>query len=128
MPIPTFAELMLPVLKYSAEKVWAMRDLVARIADDLDLSQEKRDERTLSGSTTIIASRGPAQKGVFITISTFTKTEQDAAKQTGARAHRADRRGVPHKPDGPLQHGRPHPRTVEAKRTEIDYFEEVQVE
>jgi restriction system protein len=57
MPIPTFAELMLPVLKYSAEKVWAMRDLVARIADDLDLSQEERDERTPSGSTTIIASR-----------------------------------------------------------------------
>jgi hypothetical protein len=52
-------------------------------ADDLDLSQEKRDERTLSGSTTIIASRGLAQKGVFITISAFTKAAQNAAKQTG---------------------------------------------
>jgi hypothetical protein len=31
MPIPTFAELMPSVLKYSAEKVWAMRGLVAHM-------------------------------------------------------------------------------------------------
>ena len=34
-----------------------MRDLIARIADDLNLSQEERDQEIPSGGTTIIASR-----------------------------------------------------------------------
>lgn len=57
MPIPTYDVLMLPVLRLCAEKVWQMRDLVARIADDLGLSQEERDQQIPSGGTTIIASR-----------------------------------------------------------------------
>jgi restriction system protein len=48
---------MLPVLRHCAEKVWHMRDLVARISDDLGLSQEEREQQIPSGGTTVIASR-----------------------------------------------------------------------
>ncbi len=57
MPIPTYDMLMLPVLRLCAEKVWHMRDLVARVTDDLGLTQEERDQQTPSGGATIIASR-----------------------------------------------------------------------
>ena len=57
MPIPTYDALMLPVLRHCAAKAWAMRDLVARIADDLHLNPEERVQHIPSGSTTTIASR-----------------------------------------------------------------------
>ena len=57
MPIPTYDALMLPVLRHCAEKVWIMRDLVTRIADDLGLSQEERALRIPSGTATIIQNR-----------------------------------------------------------------------
>lgn len=57
LPIPTYDELMLPVLELCSDKVWVMRDLVARVADDLHLSQPERDQTIPSGSTTIITSR-----------------------------------------------------------------------
>lgn len=57
MPIPTYDALMLPVLRHCAEKTWEMRDLVARIANELGLSDEERSERIPSGTTTVIASR-----------------------------------------------------------------------
>ena len=57
MPIPTYDALMLPVLRLSAEKVWLMRDLVARIADDLHLAQQERDQIIPSGSVTVLTSR-----------------------------------------------------------------------
>jgi restriction system protein len=57
MPIPTFDSLMLPVLRHCEEKGWIMRDLIARIADDLALSQEERELRIPSGTATIIANR-----------------------------------------------------------------------
>ncbi len=55
MPIPTLQTLMLPVLRHCEEKGWVMRDLVARIADDLGLTQQERERRIPSG--TVIASR-----------------------------------------------------------------------
>jgi restriction system protein len=57
MPIPTFDTLMLPVLRHCAEKVWVMRDLITRIADDLGLSQEERVLRIPSGTATVIQNR-----------------------------------------------------------------------
>lgn len=57
MPIPTYDALMLPVLRHSAEKTWHIRDLVTRIADDLTLSQEERDQEIPSGGTKLIANR-----------------------------------------------------------------------
>lgn len=57
MPIPTYDELMLPVLTLCAEKVWAMRDLVNRISDELHLTQAERNQTIPSGGTTIITSR-----------------------------------------------------------------------
>ena len=48
---------MLPLLQHCAEKLWSMRDLIARIADDLGLNQEERTAQIPSGGTTIIASR-----------------------------------------------------------------------
>ena len=57
MTIPTYDELMLPVLRLCAEKVWIMRDLVASVADDLQLTPHDRDQTIPSGSTTIITSR-----------------------------------------------------------------------
>jgi len=54
--IPTYDALMLPVLRHSAERAWIVRDLIARIADDLNIGQDERNQRVASGSTTIIAS------------------------------------------------------------------------
>lgn len=56
MTIPTYDALMLPVLRVSAERDWLMRDLTARIADDLALTAEERAEE-LPGGGTVIASR-----------------------------------------------------------------------
>jgi restriction system protein len=50
MPIPTFAELMLPVLKHSAEKTWLMKGLINQIADDLHLTPEERAARGANNS------------------------------------------------------------------------------
>jgi len=55
--IPTYESLMLPLLQHCAEKLWSMRDLIARIADDLGLNQEERTAQIPSGGTSIIASR-----------------------------------------------------------------------
>ncbi len=44
MPVPTYDVLMLPVLRACAEKLWLMRDLVIRIADDLRLTQAEREQ------------------------------------------------------------------------------------
>ncbi len=57
MSIPTYDELMLPVLKLCAEKVWIMRDLVAQVSNDLCLTQSERDQTIPSGTTSIITSR-----------------------------------------------------------------------
>jgi len=48
---------MLPVLRLCAEKLWLMRDLVARVADDLDLNQVEREQMIPSGSVTVVTSR-----------------------------------------------------------------------
>lgn len=57
MPIPTYDVLMLPVLRLCAEKLWVMRDLVARVADDLGLPQLEREQMIPSGTMTVITSR-----------------------------------------------------------------------
>lgn len=57
MPIPTYDALMLPVLRLCAEKLWTMRDLVSRVADELRLSPEERAQRHPSGGSTVIACR-----------------------------------------------------------------------
>lgn len=57
MPVPTYDVLMLPVLQLCAEKLWIMRDLVARVADELDLSQPERNQMIPSGSMTVVTSR-----------------------------------------------------------------------
>ncbi|WP_428377236.1 restriction endonuclease [Lichenicoccus sp.] len=48
---------MLPVLRRCGEKTWIMRDLVSRIADDLNLTSEERSQQIPSGGTSVIASR-----------------------------------------------------------------------
>ncbi len=55
MPVPTYDQLMLPVLERSAEKTWIMRELIARMADDLKLTQAERDQEIPSGGTKLIA-------------------------------------------------------------------------
>ncbi len=57
MPVPTYDMLMLPVLRLCAEKLWLMRDLVNRVADDLRLTQAEREQMIPSGSMTVITSR-----------------------------------------------------------------------
>jgi restriction system protein len=57
MPIPTYDAFMLSVLRHCEGKVWAMRDLVARIGDDLNLTPEEREKQIPSGTATVIASR-----------------------------------------------------------------------
>ena len=56
MPILTYDACMLPVLRHCADKTWLMRDLVARISDDLALTAEEREAQIPSGGTTINAS------------------------------------------------------------------------
>jgi restriction system protein len=48
---------MLPVLRLSGERAWNMRDLIARVADDLDLTPAERDQEIPSGGTKLIANR-----------------------------------------------------------------------
>jgi restriction system protein len=48
---------MLPVLRVSAEKLWTMRELISRIADDLELTDDERAQRIPSGTESLIASR-----------------------------------------------------------------------
>jgi restriction system protein len=57
VPVPTYDVLMLPVLRLCAEKLWVMRDLVVRVADDLCLSQPEREQMIPSGTMTVITSR-----------------------------------------------------------------------
>ena len=57
MPIPTYDVLMLPVLRLCAEKLWAMHDLVVRVADDLRLTQPEREQMIPNGTMTVITSR-----------------------------------------------------------------------
>lgn len=57
LPIPTYDQLMLPALQHAAEKTWDMRELIAQIADDLNLTQAERDQEIPSGGTKLIASR-----------------------------------------------------------------------
>lgn len=57
MSIPTPGVLMLPVLRLCADKVWVMRDLIARISDDLDLSGLEREQTIASGNVPVIADR-----------------------------------------------------------------------
>ena len=57
VPIPTYDELMLPVLRLCAEKTWVMRDLIARVSDDLALGEEERQELLPSGGISVIGSR-----------------------------------------------------------------------
>lgn len=57
MPIPSYDVLMLPVLRLCADRVWVMRDLVTRVADDLGLDEREREQETAGGSGTVISSR-----------------------------------------------------------------------
>jgi restriction system protein len=57
MPIPPYDQLMLPVLRHSAEHPWAMRELIAQMADDLKLTQAEREQEIPSGGTRLIANR-----------------------------------------------------------------------
>ena len=57
MPIPPYDQLMLPVLRLVAERPWAMRELIARMADDLKLTQVEREQEIPSGGTRLIANR-----------------------------------------------------------------------
>lgn len=57
MPIPTYDALMLPVLRLCADKTWVMRDLIARVADDLHLTEAERAEQVPSGGESLITSR-----------------------------------------------------------------------
>jgi restriction system protein len=56
MAIPTYDALMLPVLRLCTKKTWHIRDLIARISDDLGLTQVEREELLPSGGSTRIAS------------------------------------------------------------------------
>jgi restriction system protein len=56
MTIPTYDQLIFPVLKYASEKPWAMKDLTTRIADDLQLSPEDRAKQISNGAP-LISSR-----------------------------------------------------------------------
>lgn len=57
MPIPTYDQLMLPVLQLTADKTWAMRDLVGKVADELNLTEEERERKLPGGGALLIASR-----------------------------------------------------------------------
>ena len=57
MPIPSYDQLMLPVLRLAAEKAWNIGDLANRIADDLGLTPAERDQEIPSGGTKLIVNR-----------------------------------------------------------------------
>ena len=48
---------MLPVLRLSAERLWTMRELIARIADDLKLTAAEREQEIPSGGQPLIYNR-----------------------------------------------------------------------
>lgn len=57
MPIPDYQSLMLPVLRYAAEGEKRVADVENRIADDLGLTQEEREELLPSGRQRILHNR-----------------------------------------------------------------------
>jgi restriction endonuclease Mrr len=57
LPIPTYDALMLPVLRHCADKAWTMRELVARISDDLGLTLEERAQQIPSGGSLLVSNR-----------------------------------------------------------------------
>ncbi len=57
MQIPTYDQLMYPVLVHASEKTWPMGELIKKISDDLDLSPDDRAALLPGGSATIIGSR-----------------------------------------------------------------------
>ncbi len=57
MTIPTYEDLMLPVLSHSGERLWTVRELVDRIANDLRLTQDEREKLLPSGGTNLFFSR-----------------------------------------------------------------------
>ena len=57
MPIPAYDQLLLRVLQAAAERTWSMRELIARIADELKLTQTEREQELPSGGSTVIANR-----------------------------------------------------------------------
>ena len=57
VPIPSYEDLMLPVLRLSAEKTWLMRDLIDRVIEKLALSEQERREQLPSGGASVIGSR-----------------------------------------------------------------------
>ena len=58
MPIPTYDQAMLPILKLLADgAVWPARQITSALADMLTLSEDERLERTASGKQTVLRSR-----------------------------------------------------------------------
>ncbi|MCV0425777.1 MAG: restriction endonuclease [Roseibium sp.] len=57
MPIPDYQSLMLPVLRYAAESEQRVPDLADRIANDLGLSEEAREELLPSGRQRVLHNR-----------------------------------------------------------------------
>ena len=57
MAIPTYDALMLPVLRHCADKAWTMRELAARISDDLGLTLEERAQQIPSGGSLLVSNR-----------------------------------------------------------------------
>ena len=55
--IPDYQSLMLPVLKLAAEGEIKVRDAVAKLADDLNLSDEEREQLLPSGKQAVFANR-----------------------------------------------------------------------
>lgn len=55
--IPNYQELMLPVLRYAVEGEQSVPDVAEKIADDLNLSDELRDEMLPSGKQRILHNR-----------------------------------------------------------------------
>ncbi|MEP1576647.1 restriction endonuclease [Roseibium album] len=55
--IPDYQSLMLPVLRYAAESEQRVPDLADRIADDLGLSEEEREELLPSGRQRVLQNR-----------------------------------------------------------------------
>jgi len=57
MAVPDYQSLMLPVLRYAAETEQRVPDLADRIANDLRLSEEEREERLPSGRQRVLHNR-----------------------------------------------------------------------
>jgi restriction system protein len=54
MPIPTYAELKMPILRLAGERTWTYRELIKRISDDFCLTESERKQKTLDGSASLI--------------------------------------------------------------------------